>query len=145
MRKINVPLSGRLIYLINEELILISSLNIKVSLFLVVKLIELLIVHAINGAGIIIISKEGLVLNFSFDAILVMYMNRINIPPIRIRNKIYENQKFWFKFPVINLIITVFISKIIPADRGWFIIINVNDKRILIVNKIEIISRSSLI
>jgi hypothetical protein len=32
-------------------------------------------------------------LNFSLDAILVMYINRISIPPIIIKNKIYEYQK----------------------------------------------------
>jgi len=30
--------------------------------------------------------------NVSFDASLVMYINSTNIPPIVIRNRIYENQ-----------------------------------------------------
>ena len=30
--------------------------------------------------------------NISFDASLVMYINSINIPPIMIINRIYENQ-----------------------------------------------------
>jgi len=30
--------------------------------------------------------------NISFDASLVMYSNSTNIPPIRIINRIYENQ-----------------------------------------------------
>jgi len=30
--------------------------------------------------------------NISFDASLVIYVNSTNIPPIMIKNKIYENQ-----------------------------------------------------
>jgi len=32
--------------------------------------------------------------NISFDAILVIYINSINIPPIMIINRIYEHQNF---------------------------------------------------
>jgi hypothetical protein len=41
--------------------------------------------------------------NISFDANLVMYINSTSIPPITIINKRYENQKFLYIVPLINL------------------------------------------
>lgn len=84
-------------------------------------------------------------MNFSFEAILVIYINRISIPPIITRNKIYENQKFWYKFPDINVIVIVCRSKINPVDKGCFIIINAMVNNIFIDISIIIISRNSLI
>jgi len=38
-------------------------------------------------------------LKISFDANEVMYINKINIPPIKIRKREYENQKVFVKIP----------------------------------------------
>lgn len=53
----------------------------------------------------IVIFVDGL--NFSLEAILVMYINKINIPPIMIRVRMYEYQKLLFKQPVISLVVIV--------------------------------------
>ena len=45
------------------------------------------IIYVINVIINILFDGE----NISFDANLVMYMNRTNIPPIMITNRIYEN------------------------------------------------------
>jgi len=97
--------------------------------------------------GMIIVIDEifKFVLNFSFEAILVIYMNKINIPPTIIRNRMYENHIFWFMFPVISLTVMVCISSINPIDRGWFIIVNIIVIIRFAVIIIVIISRSSLI
>lgn len=57
------------------------------------------IIISIRGEIIIVLGW-----NFSFEAILVMYMNRISMPPIIIRNRMYENQNDLIRFPEINLI-----------------------------------------
>ena len=46
-------------------------------------------------------------INISLDANLVTQINNTNIPPMKIRNKIYENQNDWVEMPVIIEIITV--------------------------------------
>lgn len=56
--------------------------------------------------------------NFSLDATLVMYMNKTNIPPTIIRNKIQEYQKFTLKNPVTKEIKTVCAIIINPIDMG---------------------------
>lgn len=63
--------------------------------FLLILFIDLsLIIHHINSSNGVIVQILMFILNFSFDAILVIYINKISIPPIIIKNKIYENQKF---------------------------------------------------
>lgn len=60
-------------------------------------------------------------LNISFDAIEVIYINKINIPPKKIKNNEYENQKVFVIIPVNNAIIIVWIINNTPIDKGWFI------------------------
>lgn len=64
-------------------------------------------------------------LYISFEANLVIYKNKINIPPIIIIKIIYENQNEYENNPIINEILIVWIIKINPIDIGWFKNINV--------------------
>jgi hypothetical protein len=48
-------------------------------------------------------------------------MNKINIPPRKIKNKIYGNQKFDVNIPVIKQIKIVWMNNINPIDNGLFI------------------------
>ena len=43
--------------------------------------------------------------NISCDASLVMYINNINIPPIMIMNRMYENQNLLYIVPLMRHII----------------------------------------
>lgn len=54
-------------------------------------------------------------------------MNKTNIPPIIIINKMYENQKLWESNPVIMAIRIAWISKVNPIDKGCLRNIKVND------------------
>lgn len=51
--------------------------------------------------------------NFSFEAILVMYLIKTSIPPTMIRNMMYEYQKLRFVSPKISAIFTNFFERII--------------------------------
>lgn len=53
-----------------------------------------------------------------------MYMNKISIPPIKIKKRIYDNQKFFLIIPVSIQVKIVWISKIKPKDIGCFICVN---------------------
>jgi len=63
--------------------------------------------------------------NISFDASLVMYINRTNIPPIMIINRIYENQNLLYIVPLIRHINVVCISNSIPIAMGCFICVDI--------------------
>lgn len=144
IRNIINNIIGKLINLFN-----IISIGYVVFIF-VVSLVDslklkifLTIILTIRGIGIIIINLR-FVLNFSFEAILVIYINRTNIPPTITRNKIYENQKFWYRLPDNNLIAIVCINKINPVDNGCFIEIkSIENSKFNDISPI-IISRSSL-
>lgn len=71
-----------------------------------------------------LIFKFKEILNISLEAIDVIYINKINIPPKKIRNNEYENQKDLVNSPVNKAIVIVWIINIIPIERGWFIIVN---------------------
>lgn len=88
----------------------------------------------------IVIFVDGL--NFSLEAILVMYINKINIPPIMIRVRMYEYQKLLFKQPVISLVEIVWIRSILPIEIGWFMKINIDNEHNLILKIIFIMSRT---
>jgi len=60
--------------------------------------------------------KENL--KISFEARDVMYINKINIPPIKIKNKEYENQYIKEKLLVNKAINKVCSIKINPMDKG---------------------------
>lgn len=47
-------------------------------------------------------------------------MNRTSIPPIMIRNMMYENQNDVFIYPEITVIENVCARRTRPADRGCF-------------------------
>lgn len=51
-------------------------------------------------------------------------MNNTSIPPTIIINKIYENQKFILRVPVIIATRIVCMSSVKPIDKGWDIIEN---------------------
>lgn len=76
-----------------------------------------------------------MILKISFDAKEVIYINKISIPPKKIKNKEYENQKLILNDPVIKEIIKVWIIKINPIDKGWFINKNENLNNIIVSNK----------
>lgn len=80
--------------LIIERLIkVVEFIIVDSSLINLVSIAWLLKVNVKRDTTGIIIKDFMFNLNFSLDAILVMYINRISIPPIIIKNKIYEYQK----------------------------------------------------
>lgn len=82
-------------------------------------------------------------LNISFEAIDVIYINKINMPPKKIKNKEYENQKDFVNKPVNRAMQIVWIINKIPIDKGWFIKEKENDEIIKKKNiKFCIISES---
>jgi hypothetical protein len=62
--------------------------------------------------------------NISFEAILVMYINKTNIPPIMIMNRMYENQNLLNIVPLIKHIKVVWVSRISPIAIGCFVCVN---------------------
>jgi hypothetical protein len=85
--------------------------------------------------GIIIIIVNNILLdgeNISFDASIVMYINRTGIPPIMIINKMYENQNLWYIVPLMMHSIVVCISSIIPMAKGCFFWVNISLVNVLI-------------
>lgn len=81
----------------------------------------------------------------SFDANLVMYMNRTSIPPRNTRNKMYGNQNFWFIIPLIVHVNIVCIIVIIPMAIGCFICVNSILIDVLEITIVFMISECSLI
>lgn len=65
----------------------------------------------------ILIYFEGL--NFSFDATLVMYINKISKPPIIIKNNIYENHIRCEINPHKRAIIITWKKIVTLMDTGW--------------------------
>jgi hypothetical protein len=74
--------------------------------------------------------------NISFDASLVMYINRTSIPPIMIMNRMYENQNLLYIVPLMRHTIVVCISSISPMASGCFICVNIS----LVIVLIDIIN-----
>jgi hypothetical protein len=64
--------------------------------------------------------------NISFDASLVMYINSTSIPPIMIKNRMYENQNLLYIVPLIRHTSVVWISSMSPMASGCFICVNIN-------------------
>lgn len=58
------------------------------------------------------------ILKISFEDKEVIYINKINIPPIKIRKSEYENQKLRFIEPEKRETHKVLIIKINPIDKG---------------------------
>lgn len=50
-----------------------------------------------------------------------MYINKISIPPKKIRKREYENQNVFVKVPVNKEIMIVWHINKIPIESGWFI------------------------
>lgn len=67
-------------------------------------------------------------------------MNKTNIPPKKIKNNVYENQKVFTINPVITQIKNVCINKIIPIAKGCFICIKIN-----LITKLQIIKKKCII
>ena len=85
-------------------------------------------------------------LNISLEAIEVIYMNKINIPPRKIKNNEYENQKDLVNNPVKRAIEIVWIINKIPIDNGWFVIEKEKDEIIKKKNiKFCIISEQKIV
>jgi len=59
--------------------------------------------------------------NISFEASLVIFINSINIPPIMIVNRMYENQNLLYIFVLMKHSIVVCINSISPIAIGCFI------------------------
>ena len=101
---------------------------------------------------IVAVIKEIIVLfdlieNISLDARLATYINKTNIPPRKTRNRINENQGELLINEIINEIMIVWIIRLSPIDRGWFIIKkNMDDiDNIISIIKSKLISGGSLI
>ena len=63
--------------------------------------------------------------NISFDANLVIYINRTNMPPIMIINRIYKNQNLLYIVPLIRHTNVVCINNSTPIAMGCFICIDI--------------------
>lgn len=104
--------------------------------------IKLKIKVIINNKSLILIEN----LNISFDAIDVIYINKINIPPKKIKNNEYENQKVFVKIPVNNAIKIVWVINNNPIDSGWFIKEKVSEEIIKIkIKKFCIMSDQKIV
>ena len=53
-------------------------------------------------------------------------MNRTNIPPKKIKKRMYENHTWKFSKAVIAQIVRVCSNNIIPIARGWAIVVKIN-------------------
>lgn len=99
-----------------------------------IKINKDLSINSLNMNNLIeIIMNHGIILgkkNFSLDATFVIYINKINIPPIITRNKMYENQNVLIINPQINEIVNVWARTIILIVTGWVI----NISKIAITN-----------
>lgn len=80
--------NGMLIYLFMNILGSVIMFIFCVSLFVKDEVVISLINRKAAGMMIVIGINLILGLNFSFEATLVIYINRISIPPIMIRNRI---------------------------------------------------------
>lgn len=94
---------------------------------------------------IIVIEMLMFILNFSFDAILHIYANKIINPPTIIKNVIIGNhEEFVILFMIIMMII-VCIKSDIPNDIGFFIIRFIVEIIIVIFIIVNLISVSILL
>lgn len=120
---------GWLMNFVIESFIFLRSLIIIDSwlLLFIDRSIPKYLIKIISGIDIdvLIIKIILLNLNFSFDAILVMYINKTNIPPTIIRNVMYEYQNLGFINPEDMVINNVSASRINPIDMGWESIMNI--------------------
>lgn len=140
----NIVASGNEMNLFIDISIFVMVFRVVVSMFDRAVFVESWIVIAEIRAIIGAVLVRAVILNFSFDAILVMYINRINIPPTIIRNRMYENHEFWFMPVVMVLIIIVCIRRTIPIERGCFINMNIIVS-VMFTERIYVISGGSLI
>lgn len=103
--------------------ILLKNINF-ISLFIKIKYVIDINKIKVNKIVFFLKWKEKI----SFDAIDVIYIKIINIPPKKIKNNEYENQKLFVINPVIIVIKSVCVINIIPILNGWFIIKNKIDE-----------------
>ena len=117
-----------IIWLYITVVVVIISFSVIVScIFVSLLLVTVGIIYnrvgsSFNVASSILLYGE----NISFDAILVMYINSTNIPPIMGINRMYETQNFLYIFPMMRHTIVVCINSISPMAVGYFICVNVN-------------------
>ena len=78
------------------------------------------------------------------EATFVIYIKRINKAPIKIKNKIKENQFVGVKYLDRIDTIKVWINTTNPKERGWLDKSTVIDRIILIDKKTDKISENSL-
>lgn len=83
-------------------------------------------------------------MNFSFDAILLIYINKISSPPINIKNIIIAIQDESIDFEISTVEIAVCKSKRIPIVIGVLTLLIIVEIHIIILNKVILISTSSL-
>jgi len=93
-----------------------------ISLLLIIDGIMYIMIGVIAAVAVIILFDGE---NISFEASLVMYMNRTSIPPTIIINRMYENQNLLYIVPLIRHTNIVWASSIIPIASGCFICVNV--------------------
>lgn len=91
-----------MIWLYIMVVVVVISLSIIVScsfisLLLIIDGIMYIMIGVI-AAAVVIILYDGE--NISFEASLVMYMNRTSIPPTIIMNRMYENQNLLYIIPL---------------------------------------------
>lgn len=116
--------------------LLIFNISVLLKFFINIILsmsIKIIIIVKVNK--VIFIRNEELSFIFSFEDSDDIYINKINIPPMKIKNKIYENQKFLVSSPDFIQVKIVWMSKIIPIDNGCVIWV----KRIVLIIKVIII------
>jgi len=116
-----------MIWLYIMVVVVVISLSIIVScsfisLLLIVDGIMYIMIGIMVAVTVIILFDGE---NISFEASLVMYMNRTSIPPTMIMNRMYENQNLLYIIPLIRHTRIVWVSSISPIASGCFICVNV--------------------
>lgn len=148
--KLNILFKSKLVCSIKglmKIIFCVSSLIILLLIKFLISLFKNLLYKIINDE----IKKKifflfKLKLNFSFDANEVMYINKISMPPIKIKNKEYENQKVFIINPVIIQVKIVWFINPKPIDIGWFMLKNIIEFKIKQKNnKYSKISENSFI
>jgi len=124
----NIVVIVPIISLYITVVVVVVSFSIIVScIFISLLLVIVGIVYSKMGSNInVIISILFDGENISFEASLVMYINRTNIPPIIIMSMIYENHNLLYIVPLIRHTIVVCVDSISPMAVGCFICVNIN-------------------
>jgi len=130
----NIVVKIPIIWLYITVVVVVISFSIMVlCIFISLLLVTVGIICSRMGSSISVIVNilfDGE--NISFEASLVMYINSTSILPIKIMNRIYENQNLPYNVPLFRRTIVVCINSVNPMAKGCFICVNINVAIVLI-------------